>query len=517
MPTASDPLRSARVPASRTVPPRAVRVPGPRGRLLPSVPAARPRPFWPLLLPVLVLLAALTRIPSFRRPLWNPDEGFLATQARMLADGGVLYDTVVDRKPPLLPWLYQGAFAVFGDGSLWPLKAAAVLAVAATAALLASTARRRWGERAGWIAGVLFVPASIGLNPEDAQAANFEVFMLPFTAAAVWCADRRRWRAAGLAVAGAFLVKQTGGAVLLPAVFLLWRAVPPGVRRRVALARLGACFLLPVAAAATVTDWRGFLFWTVTGSGSYASFTGSELHVLGRGLLNTAILAAGCAGLLAPLAAVVHARMPGRDRVLTADLWVWLAASAAAVLSGFHFFGHYYLQLVPPLALLGAGALHLLPAGWLPRAVLCCVLSCAVFLGWSAVAGSAGLDHARRVADAARRYAGPQEKVLFWGMHPESYWFADRAPASRYLTAGLLTNFSGGRDGHRVGQRYGVAGSWPVFRAELDEDPPKVIVDDSRGKPYAPSRMPSLRYVLASHYERVERVDGAVVYVRAER
>jgi hypothetical protein len=474
-------------------------------------PSGRPGRFWPRLLPVLVLLAALTRVPSFLRPLWNPDEGFLATQARMLADGGVLYDTVVDRKPPLVPWLYQGAFAVFGDESLWPVKAAAVAAVAATAALLASLARRRWGERAGWAAGVLSVLASVGLNPEDAQAANFEVFMLPFTAAAVWCADRRRWTAAGLAVAGAFLVKQTGGAVLLPVLFTLWRSVPPG-ERRAALVRLGAGFALPVAAVAAATGWSRFLFWTVTGSGAYASFTGSELHVLGRGLGNTAIAAAGCAGLLVPLAAALR-RRPDRGRVLTADLWVWLAASAVAVVSGFHFFGHYYLQLLPPLTLLGAGALHLLGGEWPRRAALCGALSCALFLGWSAAADSGELDHARKVADAARRHAGPQEKVLLWGMHPEGYWFADRTPASRYLTAGLLTNFSGGRDGHRVGQRYGVEGGWRTFRAELADDPPKVIVDDSRGQPYGPSRMPTLRYLLAAHYERAERVDGAVVYV----
>ncbi|MCI0386690.1 glycosyltransferase family 39 protein [Streptomyces sp. CNQ085] len=526
MPTASDPPRSVRLPGARTAPAGTTRVREPVVRRPavgpavrpPSGPPGRPRPFWPWLLPVLLLSAVLTRLPSFLRPLWNPDEGFLATQARMLTDGGTLYDTVVDRKPPLVPWLYQGAFAVFGDSSLWPVKAAAVAAVVATAALLASLARRRWGERAGRAAGVLFVLASVGLNPEDAQAANFEVFMLPFTAAAVWCADRRHWTAAGLAVAGAFLAKQTGGVVLLPVLFLLWRSAPPGDPRRAALIRLGAGCVLPVAAVAAACGWSRFLFWTVTGSGAYASFTGSELHVLGRGLVNTAIAAAGSAGLLVPLAAALRHRPPRRRRVLTADLWAWLAASAVAVVSGFHFFGHYYLQLLPPLALLGAGALHLLGDEWTRRAALCAVLSCTLFLGWSAAAGSAELDHARKVADAARRHAGPQEKVLLWGMHPEGYWLADRRPASRYLTAGLLTNFSGGRDGPRVGQRYGIEGGWHTFRAELSEDPPKVIVDDSRGRPYEPSRMPTLRYLLAAHYERAERVDGAVVYVlRPER
>ncbi len=78
------------------------------------------------LLAVLAVLTILTRLPSFARTPWNPDEGYLATQARQLADGGVLYDTVVDRKPPFVPLLYRGAFAVFGDGSLWPVRVAAV-------------------------------------------------------------------------------------------------------------------------------------------------------------------------------------------------------------------------------------------------------------------------------------------------------------------------------------------------------------------------------------------------------
>jgi 4-amino-4-deoxy-L-arabinose transferase-like glycosyltransferase len=148
------------------------------------------RGYWRRLLPLLAALACVTRVPSFARPLWNPDEGYLAVQARMLAHGGELYETVVDRKQPLLPWLYEAAFAVAGSDSLTPLRILAVLAQLLTATLLASLARRRWGDRAGRTAGVLYLLVSIGLNPEDAQAAGFEVFTLPSTAAAMWCADR---------------------------------------------------------------------------------------------------------------------------------------------------------------------------------------------------------------------------------------------------------------------------------------------------------------------------------------
>ncbi|GHH36899.1 glycosyltransferase family 39 protein [Streptomyces candidus] len=469
-------------------------------------PPTTPGPYWRRLLPTLLVLATLTRLPSFLHPLWNPDEGFLATQARRLAAGGVLYDTVVDRKPPFLPWLYEAAFVLFGDATLVPLKVLAVLAVFATAALLASLARRRWGDRAGAVAGVGFVLLSVGMPPEDTQAAAFGLFMLPFTALAMWCADRGYWVAAGAAVAAALLTKQTGGAVLVPVLWLL-RSTADGARGR-ALLRTLAGFAVPVAAVALATGPSRFLFWVVTGSGSYADLSGSGLHALGRGLGNAAILAGAGLGLLLPLLR--------RPKAPTADLWLWFAASAVAVMTGFHFFGHYYLQLMPPLVLLGTAALQALPRRWTTTALTLTALACAVFVTWGFLAPRPELAHARRLADTIRARTDPGDRVLIWGMHPETYWLADRTPASRYLTAGLLTNFSGGRGtGSLVGEEYGVEGSWPTLRAELAAHPPALVVDDSRGKPYSPERLPTLRRILQESYVRAGTLDGAVIYVRA--
>ncbi|MFI1762544.1 ArnT family glycosyltransferase [Streptomyces sp. NPDC020800] len=463
------------------------------------------RAYWARLLPALAALACATRIPSFARPLWNPDEGYLAVQARLLAQGGQLYETVVDRKPPLVPWLYEAAFAVCGSGSLTPVRVLAVLAQLLTAVLLASLARRRWGDTAGRTAGVLYLLVSVGLNPEDAQAATFEVFILPCTAAAMWCADRGRWGAAGTAVACAFLAKQTGAAVLLPAAVLLHRAGTP----RAGALRLAAGLAVPVLCAALVTDPAGFLFWTVTGSAAYASFTGSELHVLVRAVANTAILAVACAGLIPPL---VRSLRTARSRA--ADLWLWLASSAAAVILGFHFFGHYYLQLTAPVALLATAALRTAPRERLTGAVVTSACCCTLFLAWGLLAPRPELVHAQRLASVLAQRTAPADRVLVWGMHPETYWLARRTPATRYLTAGLLTNYSGGRDGPQVGEKYAVEGAWPVFRAELAGRAPALVVDDSRGKPYAPDRVPSLRRLLQARYEEVGTVDGAVLYAR---
>lgn len=497
-------------PRTTTVPGPGVSAHAPTGHApLTGIHGGGRRQFWARLLPLLALLTAVTRLPSFARPLWNPDEGYLATQARQLAAGGTLYETVVDRKPPLLPWLYRGAFALFGDRSLWPLRVAAVLAVLAGAVLLASLARRRWGDRAGRLAGVCYVLTSVALVPEDTQAATFEVFMLPWTVLAMWCANRGRWTWAGLAVAGAVLTKQTGGAVLLPVLWLLWSARAGWWP----LVRLSAGTALPVLAAALLYGPARFLFWMATGSQSYLSADGSVGYALVRALANCGLLVAGC---LPMMLAVLHAARSGRMPPRMSDVWVWLAASAVAVTAGFQFFGHYFLQLTPAVALLAAAALQHLTVRPLITLLAVNALVAASFLAWGLFLFPRGeLAHQQRLAAEVRARTAPTDGVLLWGMHPEGYWFAGRTPASRYLTAGFLTNFSGGRTGARVGERYATEGAWPHLRRELRSRPPALIVDDSRGKPYALPRTPTLRSYVALHYERVGTVDGAVLYVRS--
>ncbi|WP_236655796.1 ArnT family glycosyltransferase [Streptacidiphilus jiangxiensis] len=444
----------------------------------------------------------MTRVPSFLRPFWNPDEGYLATEARMLAHGGTLYGDVVDRKPPLLPWLYQGAFALFGSHSLWPLRVLAVLAVLVTALLVASVAQRRWG--AGTVAGLLAAALSVSLAPADTQAATFEVFMLPATAAAFWCADRKHWAGAGLAVALAAMVKQTGGVVLLPALFLLWRTD----RRPAAVARLLLAAALPVLALALLTGPKNFLFWVVSGSGDYASLDGAWATALGRATGNAAILLAA----VVP-AVVLLARQWRASLREDADLWIWLAGSAVGVAVGFHFFGHYYLQLVPPLALLCTGALHRAGSpAWTRAALGWAGVAAAVFVTLGLTASTQPVTRVQTVAAAVDANTAPDRTVLVWGMHPEIYWLADRAPASRYLTAGLLTNFAGGRDGRGVGVQKAVAGSWATFEREMRDHPPTLVVDDSQGAPYAPAAVPPIRDLLAARYERIGTAGGAVIY-----
>jgi 4-amino-4-deoxy-L-arabinose transferase-like glycosyltransferase len=463
---------------------------------------------------VFAALATLTHLPAIGRTCWSPDEGFLATQARVLAGGGRFYLDTVDRKPPLLAQVYALIFRLAGDQTVAVLHLLAIAAHTATAAGVAALAARRWGRGVALAAGALYLAASVGLALPDALAAGFETFMLPWTVAAVLAARAGRPLLAGLALAAATLTKQTAAVTLVPVLAALWwSADGTSVDRPVRWRRLGALTvggLVPVLATALAFGPGRFAFWVLGGGGGgYLDAAGGWGQALARGAGNLGIL------VLADLAVVLLAARAVRLRRADRDTVLWLLAALVGVCAGFHFFGHYYLQLLPPLALLAAGGLvglrplaKRLAAGYTALAVL--------VLGLLAALTPAGEDaHAQRVAAAVRAVTGQADPILVWGMNPQVYWYADRPPATRFLTAGFLTGFAGGRPADRVGERYAVPGAWPEFDADLAARPPAVVVDDSAGAAYRPARVPRFAGLLSQHYRQAGTVDGAVLYRRA--
>ena len=118
--------------------------------------------------------------------------------------------------------------------------------------------------------------ASVAFAPQDGQAANFEVFMLPAMTAAILLRRAGRARSAGVAVAIATLTKQTGAATLLPILYLVWRAPR---KRGVADAAVG--FTIPIAIVALLVGPGELLFWAVLGNGSYFGLGSASAYVAG--------------------------------------------------------------------------------------------------------------------------------------------------------------------------------------------------------------------------------------------
>ena len=78
---------------------------------------------WGLLL---VLLTVCLRLPAIVHPKAIDDEAGYATVAHELLRGGTLYVSALDRRPPLLFWIYTTIFFVLGPYNWVPFHLIAV-------------------------------------------------------------------------------------------------------------------------------------------------------------------------------------------------------------------------------------------------------------------------------------------------------------------------------------------------------------------------------------------------------
>ncbi|MCA1691000.1 MAG: hypothetical protein LC733_01940 [Actinobacteria bacterium] len=209
----------------------------------------------------------------------------------------------------------------------------------------------------------------------------------------------------------------------------------------------------------------------------------------------------------------------GRRGKVDWDLWLWLAGGAVAVLAGFRFFGHYYLQLVPPLALIAACGLPATRRAWRWAAaggVLVPVLGMWLFSFFPP--NARGIIPYRDVADRTRALTVSSDRIFVWGEYPEIYWAANREPATRFIHTGFLTGNSGGRDANLVRPSDGLPGGWRLLAADLAANPPDLIVDTSRASIRKSDRHPLEETFLwedvVRDYQLVEVVDGVRLYRR---
>jgi 4-amino-4-deoxy-L-arabinose transferase-like glycosyltransferase len=459
----------------------------------------------------LLIIVVVLHLPGLANRVFNNDEAYVATVADVLAHGGRLYVSAVDRKPPGLFYLYHWLFELTGSRQLWIPRVAAMFAHAATATLVWVLARRRLGERAGLIAGVFAALASVTITPGDAQSAEFEVFMMPLVLAAMVLADRKRPLGSGLAIGAATMMKQTAATTLLPLAWTSWRNRET---RWSHLALLAIGTAVPVLICAVMFGPSRFWFWVFGGANSqYLDIGDGGLGItLHRMLVNSAAVGALNVALIG-LAAIAWSRR--RDDV---DLWLWLLSALIGVVSGTRFFGHYYWQILPPLCILAARGATQVSETWARRGVSTMALT-SVGAAIAAVAlrlGGPGNDYVA-LAAYAKANTTPDERIFVWGHEPALFWAAHRLPASRVITTGFLTGHTTGRPAGYDSIDKAVPGLWGEVMADLDAHPPTLIFDtqsdDSLDPPEYPMRdYPPIAEFVSGNYQLVGVVERIAVY-----
>jgi hypothetical protein len=323
--------------------------------------------------------------------------------------------------------------------------------------------------------------------------------------AAVVAAGRGYGVLAGVCLAIACLTKQTAVTTAVPIAYLLlkrdgWPAVA-----RCAVA--AGAIVVVVAVQFGLAD---FLLWTVTGNGGYLALRGSLFGTTVRGIAMTgAFLVLN--GVVVWCCVVAH-----RRGAVTVDLWLWLAGAAVAVLAGFRFFGHYYLQLLPPLALIAAAGLPRTRPAW-RWAMVGVVVPAVAMWGFAFFPPhDRGIPAYAAAVSRIQALTSPDQRIFVWGQYPELYWASNREPATRFIHTGFLTGNSGGRDA-AVGQPTdGLPGAWALLATDMAAHPPALIVDTSaaaiRGSQHYSLDKTPLWGPVQRDYELVDTVDGVRFY-----
>ncbi len=475
-----------------------------------------------------VVLILIPHVPAFFHRLLDGDEAVYSSIAALMNMGGPLYaEGGVDNKPPGIFWVYAATIRIFGTYQLTAIHALAVAVMLATCVVLFYAGRQVASTRAG-ILGAVFYGVMTGAGNPRLLAANTEIFMmLPLTASFL-CMLRRRWLWSGLllAAAGAFRQSAAIEILLLPPALVYLEARETRLRAAALFAAgLVAGLVVGAAVLAVTGSLTGFWHWTIGILAQYAgnSWTPALVWERAQDSVFPFVVATAVLWGSAVAWAVRWPRLERGHRLVAG----WLVVSGIGSLAGGHLSWHYFIQVMGPLALLSAFAIdHALDTRYQKQVAAVVILGVAVpALAWGAFDvfadpltydWSPPVAQHELVAAYIRDHTRPHDRVFVWGDWPALYVESDRTMASRF--PGFLRGFARG-SGQPPNNWDTTPDVWPELQADLERNPPAMIVDTAAAgwsdfASYPMRNYPVVRDLVASKYHMAAVVDGVAIYVR---
>jgi len=484
----------------------------------------------------IVILTVATRLPSLLHPQAIDDEAAYSVVANEIVDGGRPYLDATDRKPPLLFWAYAAVFEVAGKYHWRTLHLVALVWTLCAMAGVYVIGRDLFCRDTGLIAA-LFYSVFQPWWTWKTLSFNGEMLMnLPiiWAWAIAFRKNSSRLRpelfAAGVLLGSAFLLKQPAAIAAVPlGIYLLL----PSYRASRSLTRTDSIiqgmlltlgFFAALGSVAIVLWKQGILheafYWTIVAHDIPFVFWQ-------KGIVITLAFVSVCL----PLVFGVIMACRDKDKIWadrpperTALLGL-LAASAIGAAAGARFYPHYYVQLIPPLALLAAPYYARLWSGtvqprcWLLRPSVTYAWLTLIIIVFSIVQWT-GLAQRRAPSEAGQyllTHSAPDDRIFVWGQSAKIYLEAHRRPASRYITTFPLTGlvFGGPIPGFDTRHRI-MPWAWTTLEQDFEKHPPAYIVDVSSEPDalYPVRDFPILAKVLSQQYRPVAHTAEGTIYRR---
>jgi dolichyl-phosphate-mannose-protein mannosyltransferase len=484
----------------------------------------------------IVLLTTAIRLPSLVHPQPIDSEAMYSVVADEIVDGGRPYVDAVERKPPLLFWTYAAIFKVVGKFNWTALHFVALVWTLCAMAGLYAIGSELFGRSTGLIAALFYGVFQPWWTWKTLSFDGEMLMNLPIIWA--WAIAFRRTSsrlrpelfAAGVLLGASFLLKQPAAIAAVPlCIYLLL----PSYRTHRSLTRTNSIiqivvltlgFFAALGSAAIILWNQGILheafYWTIADH--------DIPHVFWqKGIVITLAFLGACLPLV--IGAIMAWRNEGEiwvgRRAERTALFGLLAASAVGAAAGARFYPHYYVQLIPPLALLAAPYYarlwsgNIQPRYWLlgPRATYAWL---ALTIIAFSIAHWVGLSR-RRVPSEEGRYllthSDRGDRIFVWGQSSKIYLDAHGRPACRYITTFPLTGFVFGGPIPGFDTRYRIQPeAWTTLEQDFEKHPPSYIVDltSEPGALYPIRDFPILFKLLAEQYQPVARTAEGVIYRR---
>jgi hypothetical protein len=469
------------------------------------------------------------------------DMDFYSHVADKLLNGAVLYRDALDTKPPAIFFHYAFVFRLFGENNLAAVKAVTIAFLVLSAFAAGGIWRQLFGRRHAALAMLAFACASVSGWAGDFFSSNTEIHANLFILSGVYClcgggfsSRPARLATAGVLLGVAFLYRFQSAAVIAAyGVFAYHTVTARSARNR--LLWVSAGFAVPSGAIAA---------WYAAGGrlDALAEFVRYDYFYLrGGGLYWPALVGQGAVVLVSqwPFLILAGARVIHtiRRRSSTSSgeagdwfLLAWCGFSCLAFAGGARFFAHYYLQALPPVALLAArqltdredvGAIRRLD-----RFALAIGAQAALFL----VVNTAVLWWTREPRNPypalvrfAQAHTTKRDPIYVWTSRTHILFDMDRTYATRFISNDFLV-------GRMYGTRHRLASAtaesaraaavpelWPLLMHDLEADPPVLVIDDTAARSaFTLDHYPPLDAFVRRRYEPCLEIDGFCVYVRRE-
>ena len=492
------------------------------------------------ILVLVIIFGFLLRTPYFVHTLQDIDESVYAANAVTLMDGGRPYiDAMADNKPPGIFYIYYAIFLVFGKYNMLAVHLTTFLCTLATALTLGALARRMNGNIAALLTIAFYLTFTAALYPKM-LAANTEIFMaLPY-ALAVFLLYRAEetgigyWYFFSGIVAGLVpLINQVGGieiaAVLL--YFLLMSLAPSthGKGNRSCYLKFGTIFavgfILPIAITGFLfyrhDTLQDAVFWTILYPLNYINQSSANLNFLSQLLIEFApfVLSMPLVWITCILwtkNAVVNYKAAASS--FSIFLTIWLITSIVATLVGKRMYGHYFIQILPPLCVtsaLGASRFFTVKSDrfnkyWRIAIVTLTILPGIVFTSM-ALSFEAATDTWGELnpdflpaTEYIKMHTDPMDRIFVWGWFPPVYVYSERSPATRFVNTTMFVQYRQGNDPNEADRSditwATVPAAWSMLKTDLERNHPKLIIDTSPGDYHDFGRYPLRDYSILREY-----------------